>query len=130
MNCTRADLGFIVSKLSQFMSEPKVAHLNLAKNVVRYLKNTIDYCLTFSKSKNPLKLIGYCDSDWAASSDRRSVSGYSYQLCENGNLISWRSKKQNVVALSSCEAEYTAMSLAIQEGKFLSQILSDITSTD
>ena len=72
------------------------------------------------------KLQGYCDSDWGASNDRRSITGYGYKLCEKGPLISWKSRKQQIVALSTCEAEYVALTSAIQEAKFLSQLLVDM----
>ena len=130
MTCTRPDLSFVVTYLSQYMSRPTVAHLSLAKNVLKYLKGTKNYCLTFTKCDHDLKLVGYCDSDWGNSTDRRSISGYCFHLNEKSSLISWKSKKQNVIALSSCEAEYVAMTVAVQEAKFLRQLLSDLTNSD
>ena len=55
---------------------------------------------------------GFCDSDWGASEDRRSITGYGFHLCSNGPLISWKSRKQYTVALSTCEAEYMALAAA------------------
>ena len=107
------------------MSKPTDAHLKLARNVLKYLKGTMMNKLSYEKSSEPLELIGYCDSDWAGSEDRKSISGFCYCLAKNGSLISWKTKKQNVVSLSSCEAEYTALSFAIQEGNFLSQLFAD-----
>ena len=130
MSCTRPDLSYVVTKLSQFMSKPTTAHLNYAKNVLRYLKGTKDQSIFFYKSSGHLNLTGFCDSDWGGSSDRKSISGFGFKLTENSALISWKSKKQNVVALSSCEAEYTALTHAVQEGKFLRQILSDMLNID
>ena len=125
MTCSRPDLSYVITKLSQHMASPTEAHLNLARNVLRYLKGSINVKLCFRKSSEPLNLFGYCDSDWAGSEDRKSLSGYCYRLCKNGPLISWKTKKQNVVSLSSCEAEYTALTFVMQEGKFLSQLLAD-----
>lgn len=125
MTCTRPDLSFVVTKLSQYMSKPTKAHLNVAKQVLRYLKGTIDYNITFSKSSDPLKLIGFCDSDWGSSEDRKSISGYCFKLNKYGPLVSWKSKKQQTVALSSCEAEYMALTYAVQEARFLKQLLSE-----
>ena len=127
---TRPDLSYIVSKLSQSMSKPTKAYLGIAKHVLKYIKGTLHYCLEFKKSDMPLKLTGYCDSDWGASEDRKSTTGYCFQLNNHGPLISWKSKKQRVVALSTCEAEYMAMTRAMQEANFLRQLYSDMTGCD
>ena len=124
--CTRPDLSYTVTKLAQFMSRPTKAQFNAAKNVFKYLKATIDYSLKFTKICSDIKLIGYSDSDWATSHDRKSITGYCFMLDDNDVAISWKTKKQPTVALSSCEAEYMAMTAAIQEGKFLKQILIDL----
>ena len=109
MTGTRPDLCYIVTKLSQKMSEPTVTDLGTAKHVLRYLKGTQDLGLTFSKPLSPLTLLkGFCESDWGASiEDRRSVTGYNFQLSQHGPLISWKSRKQPTGALSTCEAEYS-----------------------
>ena len=70
--------------------------------------------------------MGYSDSDWAMSDDRRSISGYASKLCDENSRISWKSKKQPIVALSSCEAEYVTLATATQEAKFLGQLLADL----
>ena len=126
---TRPDLCFIVAKLSQYLSSPTEYHLKLAKQVLRYIKGTLNYKLIFKKS-NELELMGYCDSDYGGSDDRCSISGYCFQLNKNGPLISWKSKKQNNVALSSCEAEYIALTSAIQEANFLRQLFADMQGSD
>lgn len=126
MTGTRPDISYVVTKLSQHMSNPTKTMLGLAKHVLKYLKGTENYDLRFRRCSSGLKLVGHCDSDWGASSDRRSITGYCYQLSESGPLISWKSKKQSIVALSSCEAEYVAMTAAMQEGNFLRQLFSDI----
>lgn len=126
MTGTRPDLCYVVTKLSQHMSKPTKAHLILAKNALKYLKGTLKYGLKFEKANENLNLIGYCDLDWGGSEDRKSLSGYNFQLGHGGSLISWKSKRQQCVALSTCEAEYIALSHAIQEAKFLKQLLSDM----
>lgn len=130
MSATRPDLCYVVSILSQNMTKPTNAHLSMAKHVLRYLKGTSHYSLKFKKSGNVLQLTGCCDADWGSSEDRRSITGYSFQLCSNGPLISWKSKKQQTVALSTCEAEYMALSAAVQEAKFLMQLLKDMNMYD
>ncbi len=129
MIATRPDLSYVVTKLSQSMSNPTKSQLGIAKHVLKYVKGTLDYCLTFKKSDTPLKLNGHCDSDWGSSEDRKSISGYSFQLSDHGPLISWKSKKQKVIALSTCEAEYVAMTCAMQEANFLRQLYSDMTNS-
>ena len=120
MTGTRPDLCYIDSMLSQYKAKPTNVHLQLAKHVLRYLKGTIFYELKFQRS-DVLELSVFCDYDWGASEDRRSIAGYGFQLCKNGPLISWKSRKQQTVALSTCEAEYMAQSAATQEAKFLRQ---------
>ena len=71
--------------------------------------------------------MGYSDSDWAMSSDRRSISGYAFKLCNESSPISWKTRKQSIVGLSTCEAEYVALATATQEAKFLRQLLADLT---
>ena len=130
MTNTRPDLSYVVTLLGQFMSKPTVAHLNLAKHVLRYLKGTKSLGLNFTKSDSNLEVYGYCDSDWGGSLDRRSISGYCFMLQENGPLISWKSCKQNIVALSSCEAEYIALTSAFKEARFLRQLFADINGRE
>ena len=77
-----------------------------------------------------MALIGYSDSDWGSSPDRKSVSGFCYQLAANNSFISWKTKKQPTVALSSCEAEYMSMTYAMQEGLFIRQLLHDLNYPD
>ena len=124
MTCTRPDICYIVTKLSQNLSKPLVAHWTAVKHVLRYIKGTLDYELCYRKCDSNLRLIGYSDADWASScDDRRSISGYCFSLTDNGPLISWKSRKQPTIALSTCEAEYIALAAAVQESLFLSQWL-------
>jgi len=94
------------------------------KRVIRYLKETINWKLKL-KAVNDLQLVGYVDADWAGDkSDRKSTSGYLFTFGEG--IISWMSKKQGSVALSSTEAEYIAAALASQELVWIRQLLSDL----
>jgi hypothetical protein len=126
MTCTRPDISWAVSKLSQKLSNPSDADFVMLKHVFRYILGTLSYCLTFRKSTNGLRLVGFSDSDWAGSrSDRKSTSGYIFTLSHDGPAISWKSKKQDSVALSTCEAEYVAACLATQEAIFLARVHRD-----
>jgi hypothetical protein len=124
MTCTRPDLSYVVTKLSQHLNRPLRSHWVAAKHVLRYLKGTLDRELCFQKGET--SLIGYSDADWASSSDRHSISGYCFSLTKGGTLISWKSRKQQIVALSSCEAEYIALAAAVQEALYLIQLLNGI----
>ena len=100
---TRPDIGFAVSVVSQFMNSPNEDCLKAVFWILRYLKRTPGKGLLFRK--NPCRSIEvYTDADWAGSAtDRRSTSGYCTFVW--GNLVTWRSKEQSVVAWSSAEAE-------------------------
>ena len=129
MVCTRPDLCYVVTKLSQHLSKPTSSDWVILKHVFQYIKGTIDYGLTFRKSD--LNLFAFCDADWASTLDnRRSISGYCFMLSANGPAISWKSKKQKSVALSTCEAEYMALSATCQEVAYLCRLLKDIVKRD
>lgn len=117
MIATRPDIAFAVTTLSQFSSNPLPEHLVAAKRVLRYLRGTAKYGITYrQKENNEIRpqLHGFCDSDWASNTDdRRSVTGYVFILC--GGAVSWKSKKQRTVALSTVEAEYMATAAAVKE---------------
>lgn len=118
--CTRPDLMFVVSYLSQFNSSYTNKHWGVARNVLKYLAGTVNNCLVYSKSKEDFKI--YCDSSWGNSFDRRSFSGMA-SVFANG-AIYWRSKKQGSVALSTTEAEYVALCLGARHAKCFSKLLS------
>ena len=121
---TRPDISFVVSRLSQYLSAPQNKHMVMAKHVLRYLKGTLDNELVYRKSDKPLGLFGYSDSDWASSiEDRKSITGYCFSMTGQGGVISWKSKKQPTVALSTCEAEYMGLGSATQESLYLTQLL-------
>ena len=85
MISTRPDLCFIVTKLSEFMSEPYEKH---RKHVLRYIKGTINQQLIFEPTKSTLSLTGFCDADWADSQDRKSIPRYGFMISDEGSLIS------------------------------------------
>lgn len=129
MISTRPDLSYVVSMLSQHLAIPNILHFKLSKFVLKYLKSTKHLGLLFVKSNN-MKLHGYSDSDWGGSQDRYSLSGYCFKMCDESSPVSWRTKKQNTIALSTCEAECISMTYAIQEGLFLKQLLPSISGNE
>jgi hypothetical protein len=93
--------------------------------ILQYLKSSPGKGLMFSKHDNQLKVDGYTDADWAGNiTDRKSTSGYFTFV--GGNLVTWRSKKQKVVALSSAEAEFRGMSKGLCELLWLRKLLAEI----
>ena len=110
---TRPDIAFAVSLVSQFMHAPCQGHLDVVYRILRYLKLTPRKRLFFKKNDDRSVKV-FIDANWAGSiDDRKSTSGYCTLLW--GNLITWLSKKQSVVARSSAEAEYRAMAHGVCE---------------
>ena len=108
-NCTRPDISFAVRELAKFMSNYGPKHFEAAKHLLRYLQGTRGRGIIYGNSPNPYPIFkAFADSDWAMSENRKSISGFIVE-CGNGPLT-WSSKQQIVVALSSCEAEYIACS--------------------
>lgn len=123
----RPDLAFAVQHLSQFMQNPRIPHYNALMHVLRYVKGHLDFEILLHK-KADYSLKAYCDSDWAACPHtRRSVSGYVVFF--GGSLISWKSKKQGTVSLSSAEAEYRSIRRVVAELSWLSRLLNELTIT-
>ena len=121
---TRPDISFAVGVLSKFCSKPTTAHFTAAKRVLRYLKGTPDLALKYHKSVDGA-LTGYSDADWAGDlDDRHSTSGNRFIMA---GTISWTSKKQATVALSTAEAEYIALNTATQEAIWLQRLLADLS---
>lgn len=122
---TRPDIAHAVSVLSQFNTNYGKEHWIAAKRVLRYLKGTQHWELKFSKSE--IGLEGFADADWGASiDDRRSYTGYIFKIADAA--ISWESRKQRTVALSSTEAEYMSISESSKEAINLKRFLVEILS--
>jgi hypothetical protein len=119
--CTRPDLSHSVGVLTRFMSAPAQSHWDAACGVVRYLAGTRDLGITFGRESG---LLGYADADYGGDTDtRRSTTGFVFIL--NSGPVSWQSKLQPTVALSTAEAEYMAASAAAREALWLRKLLGD-----
>ncbi|PNX83829.1 beta-galactosidase [Trifolium pratense] len=122
---TRPDLAYALSIVSQFMHNPCEQHMNAVMHILRYLKSAPGKGILFTKNEKHEDIDVYTDADWAgALDDRRSTSGYFSFV--GGNLVTWRSKKQNVVARSSAEAEFRGMALGLCEALWLKHLLEDL----
>uniref|UniRef100_A0AAV1VIC9 Reverse transcriptase Ty1/copia-type domain-containing protein n=1 Tax=Peronospora matthiolae TaxID=2874970 RepID=A0AAV1VIC9_9STRA len=121
---TRPDIAFAVGYVSRFMENPQEEHWVAVKRIFRYLQGTKTHGICYKLSAR-IDFRGYSDADWAGDlTDRKSTSGYTFMLL--GAPVSWGSKKQPSVSLSTTEAEYIALSLAIQEGKWIHRLLCEI----
>ena len=121
---TRPDLSVAVSMVSQFMKNPSKDHWVGIKRIFRYIKGTLGFGLRFNHS-NSFELYGYCDADWAGCVEtRKSTSGHIFRVGDC--TISWRSKKQPIVTLSSTEAEYVSLCGAAQECVWLRNLFEDV----
>jgi hypothetical protein len=121
---TRPDIAFAVSSLSQFLECPGITHWESFIHVLRYLAGTADNALVYKRG-NQAPLRGFTDADWGnCLATRRSVTGYLSLL--NSHLISWQTKKQPVVSLSSCEAEYRALTDFSCELLWIRQFLDEV----
>lgn len=121
---TRLELSFAVNRACQHMHHPLTSHWRHVKRILRYLKGTLDHGLTLSASRN-CDLVVYSDAGWATDPiDLRSQHGYV--VFYGGNLVSWASRKQKVLARSSTEAEYRALAFATIELVWFCQLLQEI----
>jgi hypothetical protein len=142
---TRPDICYAVGRLAKFMANPGRKHWNAGICMLHYLKTTRLYCLTLGGTPGKTHitgnvktspkaemgsqtLAGMTDSDFAGCKDtQRSVSGYAFTL--GSGVISWKSQKQDLVTLSTCEAEFVAASEATCEAVFIRNLLSEIGHT-
>ncbi|KAK8928931.1 hypothetical protein KSP39_PZI017248 [Platanthera zijinensis] len=124
LTVTRPDISFAVCVVNRFMHTPWVSHLQAVERILRYLKTSPGQGLVYKPSSS-LSLIAYSDADYVGSlDDRRSTTGFCTYF--GGNLITWRSKKQTMVARSSAEAEYRAMMAVTSEITWLESFLVDL----
>ncbi|KAG6476133.1 hypothetical protein ZIOFF_065369 [Zingiber officinale] len=123
---TRPDLSYPVRMASRYMERPTTMHHKVVKQILRYLKGTIHFGLTYIKGPQEISIFGYSDSDLADDLDgRKSTSGMTFYF--NESLVSWNSQKQKTVALSSCEAEFMAATTAACHALWLRSLTSELT---
>jgi anthranilate/para-aminobenzoate synthase component I len=124
LTCTRPYILYGVSLVSRYMEKPRSSHLKTAKRILRFVKGTSSYGLFYSSLWN-LEITGYSDSDWAGSlEDRKSTTGFAFFMGET--TFTWTSKKQSIVALSTCEAEYIVAASCVCHAIWLRKLMEDL----
>lgn len=126
-NCTRPDITASVNYLSRYMAKPTELLWGYAKRVLRYLRGTMDYCLVYSCDFGSPVPMAWQDASFADGPGRKSRTGFVVVLC--GAAVSWGSRLQPTVALSTVEAEYMALAAAAQEVMFVLQVLRSMNIT-
>jgi Reverse transcriptase (RNA-dependent DNA polymerase)/gag-polypeptide of LTR copia-type/GAG-pre-integrase domain len=121
---TRPDITFAVSTLSQYLESPTTTHLIAVKRVIRYLKGTKHLRLTLGGHE--INLSGYSDADWASQLHRHSISGFAMFI--GSGAVSWSSKKQPIVTLSSTESEYVALTHSSKDIIWIRKLLFEFSS--
>lgn len=120
---TRPDIAYSVSVVNRYASNPGPGHWQAVKRIFHYLPGTINLKLTYRGNLQPLT--GYADADWAGDRDtRRSTSGFVFNI--GSRAISWGSKRQPTLALSTCKAEYMGQTQATKEAIWLKSLLNEI----
>lgn len=124
VTCTRPDITFAVSQVSQFSSSPTQAHWEAAKRIFSYLNGTASHGIVFGSSDSRNELVAYTDADFASNlDDRRSTTEIILMLI--GGPLSWKSQRQKCVSLSTTESEYVAAATASKEVVWMRRLLQD-----
>jgi hypothetical protein len=119
---TRPDIMSAVATVAHFGANPGPAHWEAIKWIFHYLAGTHDLCLSYSETRRVLK--GYADANGSMAEDRRAISGYTFLI--DGGAVSWLSKCQEIVSLSTTESEYIVAMHGMKEGLWLKSLLSEI----
>ena len=121
LTISHPDITYTITKLSQYMSKPRVPHLNALRRLLRYLKSSPSQGLLFFSFSQPM-LMAYADANWGnCPNTGRSVTSYCVFL--GNSLVSWKSKKQPTVSRSSAEAKYQALAVVASEVSWLKMLL-------
>ncbi len=124
MLCTRPDLAYPISVLSQHMANPSMEHWMAVKWIFRYLQGSLQMKLQFGATSSK-EVLGYYDADWGGDlEDRRSTIGFVFMM--GGGAISWSSKQQPTITLSTTKAEYMVNTQATKEAIWITKLVMDL----
>ncbi|MCH82787.1 copia-type polyprotein [Trifolium medium] len=122
LTATRPDLMFVVHMIARFVEHPVETHMMAAKRILIYIKGTLDLGILYKKGMKA-ELVAYSDSDYGGDiDDRKSTSGYVFMI--GSGAVSWLSKKQPIVTLSTTEAEFIAAAHCVCQGIWMERILN------
>jgi hypothetical protein len=122
---TRPDIAFAVATVARFASNPGPVHWEAVKWIFRYLAGTRDLWLSYGESKRTLE--GYADADGSMAEDRHAITGYAFLI--DGGTVSWSSKRQEIVSLSTTESEYVVATHSSKEALWLRSLISEVFGT-
>ncbi|XP_038887044.1 secreted RxLR effector protein 161-like [Benincasa hispida] len=124
LTCTRPDILYSIRIISRFMEESTATHCKMAKRIFFYIKRTIGYGLSYVSSSN-FDIVGYCDSDWSSDlDDQKSTTGFVFFIGET--TFTWMSKKQPIITLSTCEAEYVVTTSYVCHAIWLRNLVKEL----
>ncbi len=118
---TCPDIMFAVATVARFTANPSPAHWDAVKRIYHYLAGTHDLWLSYGETRRTLE--GYADADSSMVEDRHAITGYAFLI--DGGAISWSSKRQEIVSLSTMESKYMAMMHGMKEALWLCSLLSE-----
>ena len=119
---TQPNISFAVTALSQFLDNPGEVHWEAVKRIMRYLSGTKDYALTYGDECH--NLLGYSDTDGTTQEHRHAISGYTFLI--DGGIVSWSSRKQELITLSTAEVKYVAATHTAKEALWLRRLLFEL----
>ena len=123
LTASRPDISYSVRVCARYQANPKESHMTALKRIIKFVKTTAEFGVWYSKDTNDV-LAGYSDADWAGNvDDRKSTLGCYFYV--GNNLVSWMSKKQNSISLSTAEAEYIAASSCCTQLLWMQKLLHD-----
>ena len=123
LTASRPDISYSVGVCARFQSDPKESHLHAVKRIIKYVLGTFDFGIFYTKDTN-ISIVGFCDADWGGNKDeRKSTSGGCFYV--GNNLVSWHSKKQTCISLSTAEAEYIAAGSCCTQLLWMKNMLKD-----
>ncbi len=108
--------------MARFATNPRPAHWEAVKHIYRYLAGTHKLWLSYGETRRALE--GYADTDGSMSEDRHAISGYAFLI--DGGAVSWSSKRQEIISLSTTESEYMAATHGMKEALWLCSLLSEV----